>query len=144
MTLNPETLRAIHRECSGRVKYKLGAKVAIGAIVAAIKQVDCSGYVRWLADKAGFNRLLPDGSQVQLEWCRANLRKLEKYSDVQYAKDDPNRVFIAFLSPKPGSQWPRHVWLVHMGKTMESYGGHGVGSRDWSHFKNCKECFELK
>lgn len=145
MQLDLNLLNSLFAGCAGRVKYKLGAKVPLGATVAQIVRIDCSGFVRWILAKCGVGLVLPDGSQNQLDWARKNLRKLEKYSDVQYASGDPTRVFIAFLSPKPGASWPRHVWLIRMGQTMESYGSGGVGSRAWDHpsLKNCKECFEL-
>lgn len=142
--INFGLLAELFSRTAGRVKYKLGAKCALDADSASIKQIDCSGVVRWWLHRAAGIQL-PDGSQQQLAWARANLRKLEKYSDVQYAAGDDSRLFIAFLSPKPGKAWPRHVWLVWKGKTMESYGGHGVGGRPWNHFaRSCKDCFEVK
>lgn len=133
--------------CKGRVKYKLGAKAALSTPATDIKRIDCSGWARWHVYHASKGAIkLPDGSQNQLSWARKNLRKLAKYSDVQYAANDPSRVFIAFLSPKPGAAWPRHVWIVTAGKTMESYGSGGVNSRKWdaTALKSCRECFELE
>ena len=49
--------------------------------------------------------------------------------NVQYGKDDPNRLFIGFIQPAGGH--PGHVWLIYKGKTLESHGGAGVSSRDW-------------
>lgn len=138
-----DKLKAYHKACKAR--YKLGAKAPLGTPAKDISLIDCSGYIRCiLFDAAGLR--LPDGSQNQLRWARTNLRKLAKYEDVRYAKADPGRVFIAFLSPKPGNEWPRHVWLCYMGKTMESASGlGGVGSRWWDAFSpQCKECFEVK
>lgn len=132
----------------GRVKYKLGAKApSLDADSNEIDKIDCSGYVRYVLHRAGLT--IPDGSQVQLGWARANLRKLGKYSDVQYAAKDPSRLFIAFLSPKPGNDWPRHVWLLRSDgkamRTMESYSSGGVNSRPWNArvLMGCMECFEI-
>lgn len=149
--VNLNLLQVLFDKTKGRVKYKLGAKASPTADSDLIKRIDCSGFVRWILARASEQRLiLPDGSQNQLGWSRANLRKLDKYSDVTYAEGDPSRLFIAFLSPKPGAAWPRHVWLLRSNgvkmRTMESHGSGGVNSREWdtSALKACKEVFEIK
>lgn len=146
--LNLSMVQLLFDKMRGRVKYKLGGKAAsLDADSNVIKQIDCSGAVRYWMHRAGLT--IPDGSQVQLGWARKNLRKLGKYSDVQYAAKDPGRLFIAFLSPKPGNAWPRHVWLLRSDgkamRTMESYSSGGVNSRPWnaSILMGCKECFEI-
>lgn len=138
-------LESVFASMKGRVKYKLGAKAKMQQGIEDIKQIDCSGFTRYILARAT-DVLWPDGSQNQLAWARKNLRKLARYSDVQFAKDDPGRLFIAFLSPKPGNEWPRHVWLIRCGKTMESHGSRGVNSRHWdvAALIGCKECFEIK
>jgi len=132
-------------DCAGRVKYLLGAKVPLDFKSEQIKKIDCSGWVRWLIHLiCGIK--LPDGSQNQLSYCKSHFRQLAKYSDVLYAAEDSSRLFIAFLSPKPGQEWPRHVWLIWKGRTVESAGGKGVCQRDWNTgiLKNCVACFEVK
>ena len=140
-------LHELHKKCAGRVKYKLGAKVPLTTDSADIKRIDCSGYSRWILARASNQALrMPDGSQVQLDWVRdQGWRKLAKYADVEYAKNDGSRLFIAFLSPKPGNSWPRHVWLVRYAMTMESCGSRGVTSRPWDNvnLRGCKDCFEI-
>lgn len=145
ITIDFAKLKLVFDKCKGRVKYKLGAKVPLGVDTNDIQRIDCSGWSRYHLHRASGVEM-PDGSQVQLGWARKNLRKLASYSDVQYAKDDGSRLFIAFLSPKPGDDWPRHVWFVYMGKTMESYATGGVNSRAWNSrvLMGCKECFEVK
>ena len=136
-------LTSVFGKMQGRTKYLLGGKARTQDKPEDIKRIDCSGVVRYMLFHCT-SVLWPDGSQNQLAWARKNLRKLAKYSDVQYAKDDPKRLFIAFLSPKPGKAWPRHVWLIHMGKTMESRSKAGVSSQSWQHYlPNCKEVFEI-
>ena len=137
-------LNSVFQACRGRVGYLLGAKCKLDAKPEDIRRIDCSGWVRYhLYQATGIK--LPDGSQNQLAWARKNLRKLAKYSDVQYAAADGGRLFIAFLSPKPGEEWPRHVWLLKLGVTMESCSSQGVASRNWDHpsLRFCKECFEI-
>lgn len=140
-------LETLFDRTKGRVKYKLGAKANLLADSADIHQIDCSGFSRWILARASEQEIrLPDGSQVQLDWCRTvGYHRLTNYSDVQYAKEDPSRLFIAFLSPKPGKAWPRHTWLIQAGKTLESCSSLGVGSRAWDTpvLKPSKNCFEL-
>lgn len=145
--INLELLETLFSRTKGRVKYRLGAKANLLADSADIHQIDCSGFVRWILARASDQEIrLPDGSQVQLDWCRAvGYHKLAHYSDVQYAREDPSRLFIAFLSPKPGKAWPRHVFLVRSGMTLESCSSLGVGSRRWdvNVLKGSQNCFEL-
>lgn len=144
MAIDFNKLVEVFARCQGRVRYKLGAKASLDTPTAQITKIDCSGWVRYqLYHATGVK--WPDGSQNQLAYARQHLRKLAKYSDVLYAKNDANRLFIAFLSPKPGKAWPRHVWLVRKAKTMESCSSLGVASREWNHggLKNCVEVFEV-
>lgn len=134
-------IEEIHRKCAGRVKYRLGAKPRLGMQSTDIERSDCSGYVRYLLDRCGIS--IPDGSQNQLAWAEKNLRKLGKYADVEYAKND-SRLFIAFLRVTPKRK-VGHVWLVLKGQSIESCSSLGVGSRPWNHraLKSCADCFEI-
>lgn len=140
-------MKTLFDRTRGRVKYRLGAKCALDADSHTITKIDCSGFSRWILYRASDGAIkMPDGSQMQLAWVRdQGWRKLVDYSDVQHAEEDPSRLFIAFLSPKPGNAWPRHVWLVVAGKTMESHGSGGVNSRPWNTpaLRGCKKCFEV-
>jgi len=110
-----------------QVRYRYGAKPPLGAQCAEVREADCSGFVRWLLDRAGVT--LPDGSANQREWVlQQGWRQLARYQDVRYAAKDPSRLFIAFLPPsersgKSGStiHVPGHVWLVHEGFTIECH-----------------------
>ena len=143
MSVNLEKLLALHAECERRgIKYGLGAKApAMAATPAQIARIDCSGYVRWLLWQASGGALkLPDGSQNQRDWCEKNLREVGSYRDAaQYMTG--KRLFIAFIRPGYNGCGPvGHVWLLLDGdpgmgvtaETVESYGGHGPGSRPWN------------
>lgn len=140
-------MKTLFDRTKGRVKYKLGAKAPLDRDSRLITKIDCSGFSRWLLARASNQAIkMPDGSQVQLGWVRdQQWRKLVEYADVQHAREDPSRLFIGFLSPKPGNEWPRHVWFIQAGKTMESHGSGGVNSRPWDTpaLRNCKRCFEV-
>ncbi len=128
----------------GETKYLLGAKAPAKWEPKVIKAIDCSGAsLYWLRRCADI--MLPDGSMNQLEYCRKHFRQLKKYEDVKYAAMDTNRLFIAFIVPnklqrmlnaRDGRARGRHVFLIYMGMTMESYGGHGVGSLPWNKRKS--------
>jgi hypothetical protein len=109
-----------------------------------IKHLDCSGFVRYALYRATETKLvIPDGSQNQREWCEKQaadklLHKVSKYENTnKYLTKE--RLFIAFIKPwTNGCGTIGHVWLIGQfdkdisAETMESYGGHGVGSRPWN------------
>jgi hypothetical protein len=109
------------------VKYDFGAKFSdVKKNPPGGAYVDCSGYSRWLLYHGSDGGLmLPDGSWNQLEAIEEKGFSQRVYRNV--LKDRTGAVYIAFFKPtrfKPG-----HVWLLQDGLTMESYGGHGIGSR---------------
>ncbi len=134
------------------VPYGYGDKApSLHCDTSEINTIDCSGEVRYLLAKASMGKLIiPDGSVTQREWCEWNLVE-KNYRDLAMA--DKSRLFIAFITPGiNGCGKVGHVWLV--GKfdddwapdTMESYSGHGVGSRNWNHrtlWRMVHKCFEL-
>lgn len=122
--------------------YGLGAKIVplqlqdaalIGTDESGnkVKEVDCSGFVRWVLYHAtaatGEAFAIPDGSAAQHEWFESNGFKLSGNSDAG-RKDDVIR--IAFLTPEAGGGIG-HVVLILNGFTMESHGGHGPDRREW-------------
>lgn len=147
-----ELLETLFAKMNGKVPYKLGGKAKLGDDSNDIESIDCSGFTRWILNRVS-GLVIPDGSQNQLQWARDNCRKLAKYADVEYARNDPSRLFMGFLSPtrdqerknaQDGRARGRHVWLVWKGRTLESSGGRGVNSKPWKVYKDgCKECFEL-
>ena len=139
--------------CLHGVTYKLGAKAPrLDCDTSEIHSIDCSGFFRYAIAKATDQKLIiPDGSWVQNDWCRAQGFRKVNYNDLHYA--DPSRLFVAFIrAGHNGAGSIGHVWLNNqMDKdwpieTMESYGGHGVGSRRWDTGilrRLVFECFEL-
>ena len=134
---------ALVKECFahtvGRVKYKLGAKPALGSDSSMCSLSDCSGWVRWALDRAGL--ALPDGSATQHEWCAAHLREVS-YKDAATLAD-PSRLFIAFIVPGKGIG---HVWLLNAGASLECRGHTGVSSRPWNNptlLNAVSACYEL-
>lgn len=122
----------MHRRLD-HVKYRFGAKASFSTKPEHIKEIDCSGYARYEVFHATSGEVkMPDGSANQRDWCEdQGLRRLARYSDVQYAAHDPSRLFICFVRPLPGVAG--HVWFVHQGKTYESHGKRtGVNSRGWN------------
>jgi hypothetical protein len=109
----------------GRVKYRLGAKPALGSDSSTFTLSDCSGWARWALDKSGLR--LPDGSATQHEWCAGHLREVHYKEAATLA--DPSRLFIAFIAPGSGIG---HVWLLHSGASLECRGHTGVSSRPWN------------
>jgi hypothetical protein len=109
------------------------------------KASDCSGFVRWILAYAVTMKhalILPMGSYYQNDWCKSQGFKLSKYSDVAGLND--NRLRIAFI--KPDSDHHGHVWLILNGRTMECYGGVGVGRRKWDCgvlFRGVDSCYVL-
>ena len=141
-------LEARHNHMAGRVTYELGAKSpSLGCDTSRIRTIDCSGYTRdQIYAATGGKVIIPEGSQAQRDWCESQgLHRLAHYSDVAYAAQDASRLFIAFLSPHPGEEWPRHVWLIRSGTSRESCGSRGVCSRTWdnSNLVSSPACYEL-
>ena len=115
------------------VTYGLGAKISPLSLQAPqVKEVDCSGFVRWaifhaLAQPADFD--MPDGS-----WDEHHLwvdRLGFKPSTWVDAHDRDNAVRIAFLEPSDSPEGVGHVMLVVNGSTCESHGHHGPDMRAW-------------
>lgn len=133
-----------------QIRYKFGGKAGLSwdSSDPRLKRgIDCSGFTRYaLAKATGGKLVVPDGSMNQKRWCQdAWLHELARYSDVKHAEAD-NRLFICFLSPRLGGVIPGHVWFVLRGRTLESYGRRGIGSRPWDTkalLKRCNAAYEL-
>lgn len=117
------------------VSYLLGGKAkTLDAGPGDTKRIDCSGEVRLLLYKASDGKIkLPDGSWNQREYCENNWEEVS-YDTVLNAKK--GELFISFITAGvKGAGKIGHVWLTAQmdddvaAETMESYGGHGVGSR---------------
>lgn len=118
---------AVFAHMAHRVAYLLGAKApSLDCDSSLIHQIDCSGFARYIMARATKGAVvMPDGSQAQLEWCRRNL-------DPTAYPGDTGSLVIAFLSPSPGDDWPRHVWYSISGFTRESCGHKGVCALPWN------------
>ncbi len=129
--------------CYGVVKYKLGAKPRLGSMpVTSFKTSDCSGFVRWILYGAshGKVKILP-GSWYQQKWCREQGFEKVSYSDAALLD---SKLRIAFINTEGGKIG--HVWLIINGRSIEAYGGHGVGRRKWNNkvlLANVDACYVL-
>jgi hypothetical protein len=117
---------------SPRVKYGLGKKISPhGATPGTdFTRVDCSGFVRetiWRATTPHFN--FPDGSVVQHDFIRDKGYERSTRAD---ALLEDGKIRIVFLRPQDSASHIGHVALVHNAKTVESHGGVGPNSRDWT------------
>lgn len=128
LPLDPTRLRRYLASCVAHgVDYRLGAKAGdLLAVPPDYDAVDCSGWVRAaVAVATGGRTILPDGSANQNDWCAAHGLKRSGYAACRLA-DGLTR--IGFIRASP--QHPvGHVYLCRNGRTLESWGGHGPGSR---------------
>jgi hypothetical protein len=109
------------------IGYQLGAKASdLMAYPPDYSDIDCSGWVRAAVAYATRGRtVLPDGSVNQHDWCDRTGLKVSSRAALLLPD---GWVRIAFLVPS--ARHPiGHVFLCHRGRTLESWGGHGPGSR---------------
>ena len=126
---------------TAKVEYKLGAKApSLKSLVSDIKQIDCSGFVRYAMYQATSGAvIMPDGSWNQDDWCRK-----QGFAAVNYQKTAgtlDHRLRIAFMHGGIG-----HVWFVLDGQTIESRGHVGPSRRDWQTpilFNHACKCYLL-
>jgi hypothetical protein len=115
-----------------RVTYGLGAKVPFHGATPGVQftKVDCSGFIReavWLSTNP--HVAFPDGSVVQHDWIRS--KGFQRGSVADGGLKD-GRLRMAFLRPQDSPQKIGHVVLIYNGRTLESHGGFGPNSRDWT------------
>lgn len=143
LNLTGDKLVALTEEVIGQhFSYGLGAKIDPLSLQGAdlvgtdesgshLKQVDCSGFVRWAIYHAtaatGDALAISDGSAQQHAWFEPEGFKASGY-DAALAKDGVVR--IGFLTPDDGGG-VGHVVLILDGLTMESHGGKGPDRRVW-------------
>lgn len=133
--LDADALAGYLRACEARgIGYGLGDKAdADGRGLAEnpprYAAIDCSGWVRAaVAVATGGRTVLPDGSVCQNDWCT---RQGLKRSDREALRLRDGRTRIAFI--RPSAAHPvGHVYLARQGRTLESWGGNGPGSRSVS------------
>ncbi len=126
--VDPEKLRQYLAVCMARgIGYKLGAKADdLAGEPPDYDHIDCSGWVRAaVAVASGGQTTLPDGSVNQNDWCAASGLKRSTFAACRL-QDGLTR--IAFIRPTL-KHAIGHVYLARNGRTLESWGGHGPGSR---------------
>ena len=128
LPLDPERLSRYLGTCLAQgVGYELGGKAHdLRAIPPDYHVIDCSGWVRAAVAVATEGRVtMPDGSVVQNDWCVSRGLKRSDFAGA-CLRDGLTR--IGFI--RAGGFHPvGHVYLVQNGRTLESFGGHGPGSR---------------
>ena len=128
LPLDPERLSRYLGTClAAGVGYELGGKARdLRAIPPDYHAIDCSGWVRAAVAVATEGRVtMPDGSVVQNDWCVSRGLKRSDFAGA-CLRDGLTR--IGFI--RAGGFHPvGHVYLVRNGRTLESFGGHGPGSR---------------
>jgi hypothetical protein len=112
-------------------RYKLGGKIRpLDVPPETWSEVDCSGFVRWLLFQITHGMTIPDGSFNQNHgWAAVKSFKPTAYNKDSVGLKD-GRLRIAFMEPTRSGHG--HVWLIWNGKTIESWGGHGPGRRNWN------------
>jgi hypothetical protein len=125
-------LQTLFNNMSGRVTYSLGAKCdSLTEDSHDIDEMDCSGFVRFAITKCSNPQaVIPDGSATQHEWFQSQGFEVANYS-IAAQQANPGKLFICFMTPETGGG-TGHVWFCWKGRTMECYGGHGVGSRPYN------------
>jgi len=133
LPLDPERLTRYLGACLAQgVGYELGAKAHdLGAVPPDYHAIDCSGWVRAavaVATNGNPNKapvILPDGSVCQNDWCAAHDLKRSDFAGCRLRDGLTRIAFIRASTERPVG----HVYLVRNGRTLESFGGHGPGSR---------------
>jgi cell wall-associated NlpC family hydrolase len=105
--------------------------------------MDCSGATRWIMYHASEGKLnLPDGSTSQRDHCeRMGFEKVPYSKAIQ---DNTGAVFLCFAWNLKAKE--RHVWIVRMRASWESWSGNGSGVRSpkslW-HRLHCRACYRI-
>ena len=126
--INVPKLQSYLNICVARgIGYGLGAKATnLTAIPPDYHEIDCSGWVRAAVAVATAGKtIMPDGSVTQHDWCDRMGLKVSSRGALLLL-DDLTR--IAFIAPCPAHP-VGHVYLTRNTRTLESWGGHGPGSR---------------
>lgn len=132
--LDIDAVRAFEKQCrDAGVHYGLGAKVPHHGAVPGkdFEAVDCSGFVREAIFRATAPPVknFPDGSVNQHDFIRG--KGFAKGSPADGLKKD-GTVRMAFLRPQDSPHGIGHVAFIHNGRTLESHGGVGPDSREWT------------
>lgn len=126
----PYLLRLMALCVAAVVTYLMGGKAHdLMAVPLDVRQIDCSGFARWLLYHATRGALLlPDGSCIEDQALA--LDGFKRSDPANCALHDGHvRVCIHLADDKDGTG---HIWIVLNGVTYESHGGRGVSSRAWN------------
>ena len=126
--IDPVRLLSYLQRCEALgIGYGLGAKAHnLMAIPPDYGEIDCSGWMRCAVAVATQGRtILPDGSVNQHDWCDRMGLKVSNRAAMLLPDGITRLCFIAPSVIHPVG----HVFLARNGRTLESYGGHGPGSR---------------
>lgn len=127
LPIDPQDISVLTAKMKG-CKYKLGAKAKLDAQLADIKQIDCSGFARlMIAKMCGVE--IPDGTTHQHRYFSEGHFKP---TSTDYCKLSDGVLRVCVMTPAMNGQPWGHICFVLNGKTYESYGGHGVGSRPFT------------
>ena len=103
--------------------YRLGAKARMSDKPEEVTEIDCSGVVRYAIYRLGGGKI-PDGSWHQDRYFSENGYKVSgKYAC--FLRD--NILRLLYMPAKNGK--PGHIAFCLNGRTYESWGGNGPGSR---------------
>ena len=130
--VDADVLAGYLRACEARgVGYGLGDKADdhgrdLLANPPRYGAIDCSGWVRAAVGVATAGQvILPDGSCNQNDWCGRQGLKRSNEEALSLLDGITRIAFIRACAAHPIG----HVYLARNGRTLESYGGNGPGSR---------------
>ncbi len=124
LEIDPNEIAVLTAKMKG-CKYKLGAKASFDQQLADIKEIDCSGYFRLLVHKA-CGEVIPDGTYAQHRYFKNGHFKP---TSGDYCKLHDGVLRVCVMTPAMNGQAWGHIAFVLNGRTYESYGGNGPGSR---------------
>jgi hypothetical protein len=121
----------------GKTRYSISRVVDLDAPPDKVLRITQYGFVQYILYRATRGHLkLPPRPALQVQWCDDILKlpRVNSQSDLQQQAEDPTRLFLCIIpgmALKYGTQM--HPYLAHSSRTIECYGGQGVGSRPLDH-----------
>jgi hypothetical protein len=127
ININLEFLQECHiHGMKERIPYVWGMKPSVTVDTNRVKGSDCSGWIRYLFGRQHI--LIPEGSMEQ--YCYFRKEGYVEFTD--YSRVE-NRHILYLCHASPTANEAGHIWLAYNQRTIECYGGYGVGSRDVMH-----------
>lgn len=133
LAVTVQGLRTYLHACEAHgVKYGFGEKCPephLGQLPIVFGEIDCSGFARSSVKFASGGKIvMPDGSYQQGDWFAA--QGFKRTDNSNCALND-GHLRVCIHHPDHIDE-TGHIWFVVGGRTIESYGGHGPGSRAWN------------